>query len=175
MTTETELESLKVQATELGMEFGAMIGSETLRLRITEELEKRAKESSPDVPEKVTPAPETAFEMKRRCLALKRVRITCMNPNKKAWQGEFITVGNAVIGSVTHFVPFNLDWHIPQIILDTIKERNCQIFYPAKDGKGRKVATAKMIREFGVEDLTSLTSEELTELAQRQAMASGTI
>lgn len=104
---------------------------------------------------------------------LVRIRVTCMNPAKKEWEGEIFTVGNSVIGTHKRFVPFNADegWHVPQIMLDMIKNRECQVFITEKSKHGVSVRRGKLIKEFAVEVLPPLTEEELKDLAQRQAMA----
>ena len=49
-----------------------------------------------------------------------------MNPAKKEWTGEIMTVGNRVIGSVKKFIPFNADdgWHVPYIMYEQLRERH---------------------------------------------------
>lgn len=119
------------------------------------------------------------FRLKRESLKLVRVRITCMNPAKKEWEGEIFTVGNSNIGTIKKFVPFDVDegWHIPQIMLTMIKERQCQVFTTSKTKNGPSAVGAiavrqgKLIREFAIEILDPLTPEELQDLAQRQAMS----
>ena len=71
------------------------------------------------------------------------------------------------------FVPFNADdgWHVPYVIYQQLKERQCQIFQTATDARGNKVRKGKLIKEFAIEVLPPLTKEELEELARRQAMA----
>ena len=96
-----------------------------------------------------------------------------MNPAKKEWEGEIFTVGNAVVGSVKKYVPFNADegWHVPYIIYEALRERQCQIFVSSKTKNGVTMRQGKMIKEYAIEVLPPLTEEELKDLAQRQAMA----
>lgn len=104
-----------------------------------------------------------------------RIRVSCMNPNKKDWQGEIFTVGNASVGTFKKFVPFNTEdgWHVPRMILQAMQERQCQIFVNEKTKNGITVRKGKQIKEFAIEILPSLTQTELNELARRQAMANG--
>lgn len=104
---------------------------------------------------------------------LVRVRITCHNPNKSEWQGEIITFGNAAVGTLKRYVPFETEWHVERAILNVLKKRQYQHFYNAKDEKGNVYRASKLVREFAVEELAQLTEAELKELAQRQAMANG--
>ncbi len=104
-----------------------------------------------------------------------RIRVSCLNPNKKDWQGEIFTVGNAAVGTFKKFVPFNTEegWHVPRMILQAMQERQCQIFVNEKTKNGVTVRRGKQIKEFAIEILPSLTQTELNELARRQAMANG--
>ena len=110
---------------------------------------------------------------KREASELVRIRLTCMNPNKREWEGEIFSAGNSLVGTFTKYVPFNVDdgWHVPQIILEMIRARQCQIFYTEKSRNGVNVRKGKLIKEFNVEVLPPLTPAELHDLAQRQAMA----
>lgn len=176
-----EFEALKERATKLGLKFHPNIGEEKLREKVKEFMEKEAaeeKEEKSVEEEPVAPKPETDAEFRRRkkkeAAALVRVRITCMNPNKREWEGEFFIAANSVVGTFAKYVPFNTEWHVPQIILNQIQQRKCQVFYTALDGRGNKIRKGKLVPEFSIEILPPLTKKELHDLAQRQAMANGT-
>ena len=104
-----------------------------------------------------------------------RIRVNCMNPNKKDWEGEMYTVSNAVVGTFKKYVPFNNDqgWHVPNIIYKHMEERQCQIFYTFKNELGHKVRKGKLVKELAIEVMPPLTQKELDALAQRQMMAAG--
>jgi hypothetical protein len=106
---------------------------------------------------------------------LVRVRVTCMNPAKKEWDGEILSVGSAKMGTFKKFVKFNTDdgWHIPFIIYEYMKERKCSIFHTITDAKGQKIRKSKLVNEFNIEVMPPLTPEELKALAQQQAMEAG--
>ena len=110
---------------------------------------------------------------KADALRLIRIRLQCMNPAKKEWEGEIISVGNSVVGTVKKYIPFNADegWHVPRILLDTLQDRQCQVFTTVKSKNGINVRKGKLIKEFAIEILPPLTQDELKELAQRQAMS----
>lgn len=177
--TQDELSTLKARATQMGVSFHPSIGVEKLREKIAEAVAGTPKSEEPpavaDVP--AAPAVETLTQkrvrMKREALALVRIRVTCMNPAKAEWEGEVFTVGNSVIGSVRKFVPFNADegWHVPQAILQMMRERHCQVFVSTRDARGNTTRKGKLIKEFAIEVLPPLTEDELKDLAQRQAMA----
>lgn len=118
---------------------------------------------------------ETALErlvrLKAHANALIRVNISVMNPIMKEWDGEILTGGNSLIGSVKKYVHFNTPdgYHIPRVIYNILRDRECQIFFTTKDDRGNKVRRAKSIKEFAIEVLDPLTQQELDELAAAQA------
>ena len=118
-----------------------------------------------------------AKEARRNIARLVRCRITCMNPNKKNWTGEIVSVGSAKAGTFKKFIPFNLEepYHIPQIIFEHLKERKCAIRNIRKTPDGREEVDVKLIPEFAIEVLPPLTKAELEDLKRRQAMARGTV
>lgn len=170
-----ELATLKARADLLGITYHPSIGLEKLRDKINAAIEDDEPEDEPA--KVVAPKPESDAarrqRLKREALALVRIRVTCMNPAKNEWEGEMFTAGNSVMGSITKYVPFNIDegWHVPQIIYKQILQRQCQVFTSVRDAHGRMSRKGKLIREFSVEVLPMLTKEELDELARRQAMA----
>lgn len=190
-----ELSVLKDRATLMGIKFHPSIGLESLREKVntaaTTEGPVVNDEDEDEVDQEQNTAPETSSASDapvveslrdRRARKIKeantlvRIRVSCMNPAKKEWEGELFTVGNSSIGTFSKFVPFNVDegYHVPHVIYEQLKQRECQIFVQAKDIRGNKVRASKLIKEFNIEIMDPLTVEELTELAQRQAMANGT-
>ena len=185
----SEKEILKNRATTLGIKFHPNIGVDKLREKVNaamndevvveEEAEvvvvSTAKQATVENPGEVPV--ETKAQMhnrlRKQASKLVRIRISCMNPNKKDWEGEVFTVSNSVIGTFKKYVPFDNDegWHVPQVILNMIKERECQIFQTKKNERGVKMRVSKIIREFAVEILDPLTSDDLKDLATKQAMA----
>jgi hypothetical protein len=176
-----ELTSLKQRADLMGISYHPTIGLETLRKKVNAKIEGDVSED-PE-PEVVTPAPATKvveespaakrLRLRNEAAALIRIRLTCMNPNKKEWEGEIITAGNSAVGTFKKYIPFNAEegWHVPTIIYKQLVQRECQIFVTRRDERGNKVREGKMIKEFAIEVLPPLTKEELDDLAQRQAMS----
>lgn len=183
VVAQDELAVLKVRADLLKIPYHPSIGVDKLREKVAAALSDEPAVIAPVVASAPEAAPaEPAVEtepmrlrrIKRQALALVRIRLTCMNPAKKDWEGEIITTGNSLIGTVAKFVPFiNADegWHVPHIIYEQLVGRMCQIFVAKKLKNGATVREGKLIREFAIEVMPSLTQEELHELAQRQAMA----
>jgi len=173
---EAALEELKARATMLGVKFHPSISAEKLREKLAEHAAAQ-EANQPAAPEPVVAAAETAGQKRKRLqdeqTKLVRVRLTCMNPNKREWEGELFSIGNNVVGTIKKYVPFNAPngWHIPQIMLNMIQERQCQIFENKKAKNGVTVRQGKLIKEFAIEILDALTPEQLHDLAQQQAMA----
>lgn len=168
-----ELATLKERADLMGVDYHPSIGLEKLRAKVLAAQAGEPEEAEPAVKEVAESASALQMRLRNTANELIRVRVSCMNPAKKEWEGELLTAGNSVVGSFTKFVPFNIEdgWHVPRIIFNQLKERQCQIFYTVNDERGNKVRKGKLIREFAIEILPNLTPEELQELAQRQAMA----
>lgn len=176
VNTNEELETLKARARLMNIPFSPNIGVESLRKKInavlaTENVEEETDSFElPEVQKK-----ETIDEIRRRVGVLERVRITCMNPNKKEWSGETISIGSAKLGTYKYYVPYNAVWHLPNIIVDHLRDKEFQYFYEEKDKMtGKKFTASKLMREFAIESLPPLTYKELEDLAKRQAME-GTI
>lgn len=129
------------------------------------------------------PATEAAAEtpsqrkgrLRRESTKLVRINISCMDPAKQKHKGELICVGNRNIGTIQRFVPFNKDWHVEQIILDALLEKNYMVFDEEKTPRaGIIIKTPRNVPAFNIRILPPLTEGELKDLAQRQAMANGT-
>lgn len=160
-----ELATLKARADMLGVKYHPSISLEKLREKVNASLAPEQKEVAATVVDRA--------ELQRKASELVRIRVTCMNPAKKEWEGEIFTVGNSVVGTFKKYVPFNADegWHVPRIIYEQIKARECQIFVTVKGPRGNTTRKGKLIKEFAIEVLDPLTEEELRDLAQRQAMS----
>lgn len=171
-----ELETLKGRADKLGIKYHPSISVDKLRDRISETLEGKEEEPEKEKDPVVGKETENEFRLRKRKEANKlvRVQITCMNPTKSEWEGEVFTTGNSYIGTFSKYVPFNVEWHVPQVILKQIKQRQCQVFISKRSSRGQTERVGKVIKEFNVAELEPLTEQELTELRRRQAMANNT-
>ena len=173
-----ELTLLKQRAQTLGIKFHPSIGLEALRSKVNGAItgEEEAEPADDVAVAAAEPVVETKVQLRNRlrkeAAQLVRIRITCMNPNKKEWKGEVFTASNSMVGTFRKFVPFNVEdgWHVPQILLNMIKARQFQTFYTVKNDRGVAIRKGKLVPEFAIEVLPPLTEKELTELARRQAM-----
>lgn len=176
-----ELAALKARADLMTLSYHPNIGLEKLREKVNAAMADEPK-AVKEVPKSKTEAVEAAVETdtqrrlrkRREATALVRIRIQCMNPAKKEWPGEIISVGNSLVGNLTKFIPFTDaedGWHVPRMLYKHLLERQCQVFITKTDARGNKSRVGKLIREFSIELLPDLTPEELHDLAQRQAMS----
>lgn len=182
--TEDELAVLKARADHMGVGYHPNIGLDTLRERVkakqTEMLDDQDKEQKDaDAPtvlpmQKAETQTEKRIRLKNESNTLIRIRVTCMNQNKREWEGEIFTTGNSHIGTFRKYVPFGVEYHVPKIIFTMIEQRECQMFFTVIDPQTRrKTRRGRLIKEYAVEVLRGLNPEELKDLAQRQAMAKG--
>lgn len=175
----SELDLLKERARTLGVEFSGNIGIETLKSRIEAKMNGTPDESAQE------PAVEVALTREQReqalreklqaeALVLVRCRIYNLNPSKRDLRGEIVTVRNRYVGTVRKFVPFGEEtdagYHIPKILYDDLKARQFQQI-GTKQKAGQIEVKTRMVPEYSLEILPPLTTEELEELALKQAAA----
>lgn len=127
----------------------------------------------------VSNEPETEGQkrnrLRREAMALVRVRVSCMDPAKKKLKGELLCVSNRNFGTIQRFIPFNREWHIEKVLYDLLVEKEYMVFDREKTGRaGIEVVEPRNVPAFNIQVLPPLTSGELKDLAQRQAMADGT-
>jgi len=194
----SELDLLKERAEVMGISFHPNIGIEKLKAKIEE------RQSPPEIAEPQPYAEEEAAtitqaaaandldvftpgvketaqqiqnKLKKDALRLVRVRVTCMNPIKSNMPGDIFNVGNAVTGGIRKYVPFNGEpWHVPNIILQHMKDKKYTAYYEVPvPGKRHKAKKTRQVPEFAIEVLPPLTSQEMKDLRQRQAMAASAV
>ena len=168
MDKKEKLEALKRHATELGIVFRDNISAKTLQKRIYEKIPNPVKAAIKKQPVK----PMTPGERFLDAHKLVRIRLTCMNPDKRNWPGEIFTIRNRVIGTIRKYVPFienEEGYHVPNSIYKMLKNKQCQALYDVRMPKGQKVTRSKLIKEFSIERLPDLTLQELKDLAAKQA------
>lgn len=169
-----QLDVLKERANKLGIDFHPNIGEEKLRAKINEKLDDTEEVKKADKVMTEEQAKRVVRNAKHKeAMRLVRCRVTCMNPNKREWEGEILTASNA-IASAKKYVPFNGEpYHVPRILLNMMMERKCQVFKTVPGPRGNKVRKGHLIPEFSIEILPDLTPAEASELAKQQALAAG--
>ncbi len=173
LPTEDEREVLLARAKEIGLSHSPNIGTDKLRERVNEKLLGTPNEAEP-VEESPTANVNPFYALRQKATALKRVRITNLNPNKKHAEGEWFRAGNSVVPTITRFVAFEIDEHVEVMLLNTIKKR--KYVSVAQPGKREKALAAQMAsppkrlrNEFSIEYLEPLTEAELKALAAQQS------
>lgn len=182
-----ELALLKERADIMGIKYHPSIGMDKLKEKIKEKTAPPVEAASPEeydsmanginVSKASKGAPVIESEgqkrvrLRKNATKLVRIRLTCMNPSKNSLPGEIFSAGNAAIGMVKKFVPFNAEagWHVPQIIYTQIKDRKYVAHYEVKIGN-KKIKKHKLLPEFAIELLPPLTDIEIKELSQRQLL-----
>ena len=166
--------SLKKQADRLGVAYKSNTSIATLQKAISEKLnEPVGGEDSPE-PEatevKITkPKGKTADDYYNEAMKLVRVIITPMESTKATnLESELFCAGNGVVGTVKRTIPFGEEWHVEQILLNSIKEKKYQMFMSKKNAQGAVITTAKLVPAYSISILDPLTQEELDNLAEMQ-------
>ena len=164
---EDELEVLKQRADLLGIKYSKNVKLATLKAKIEAQIEEKVVKE-----ESALTLQQIKNKAKEEQLKLVRIRLSLMNPMKKTWRGEVITVANALIGTVRKFIPFDPKfykngYHVPQCILDTLRERKFVNITTHQNGPRVEVEKEE-IPEFSIEILPQLTPKELEDLAKEQ-------
>ena len=159
----TELQLLKEKADALGVEYKSNVSVKTLAKLIKEFEEQDAQDDGLTDNERTKKVLDEATK-------LVRVIITPMDSTKRDYQGDVFSAGNAVVPTMTKYIPFGVEWHVPQIILNAIKEKVMNKFTAKKDERGREYREYQEAKAYSIQELPPLTKEELEELAKSQEM-----
>ena len=102
---------------------------------------------------------------------LHRVIITCNDPQKADQSGDIISVSNGEVGNIRFYFHFNKPWHVPEIVLETLKESKLFLHSSRKDG--REVVTREVPR-YNIQYLPALDDKQRERIAAKQAAALAT-
>jgi len=179
---QTTLEKLKAEAQFLGIEFHHNSG-ETKLLQLIKDFKNKSskKEEKEEVvvvkeeKEEVVVVKEKTKqqrhdELRKSQTKLIRVIVHCNNDNKSEMKGDFFTASNKIVGDYKKFVPFDNEegFHIPQILLDTMRDKQCLKFRSQKNADGVEIKAPYLAKEYTIEVLPPLTQKELDKLAAAQ-------
>lgn len=176
--------ALKQAAKLMGMTFHPSIGYDKLLAKYNEMVAAETEEedftdedgsdrrvvnvpTDPEVGLREETPRETEFRVRKEMRKLVRVEVQCLDPLKKAWNGEICTVANDVF-TVRRMIPFNTEWHIEQCLADFLEERVYQYFVETTVN-GNKVQVPKTGKAFSVKYLDPLTPKQMGLLAIKQA------
>ena len=115
---------------------------------------------------------EVSDKRTKDALKLVRCMITCNNKNKTSYKGEIFAARNAVVEAVKKFIPVGLPPHVPQILLNVIKEKQYQTFVEETLPNGMKVNKPHLINEYNIQILDPISKDEL-EAIKRKQLAEG--
>ncbi len=163
-----QLDELKSQADLLGLAYHPSIGMDKLREKLAEHKAGNETTSMEDGPVTSTLL-QRKREAKLAATKLVRVKVACMNPNKKAHKGTLRSAGNDLVGTVKRFIPFNKIWHVEAILLKQLQKAAFTQFEEVNTKDGITIKRPISVKEFSVEVMPDLTKEELAKLAKSQA------
>lgn len=107
-------------------------------------------------------------------MKLVRLRITNLDPKKKDWPGEFVTVANDYIGTVRKYIPFGEKtangYHVPYCIYEFLRDKKYLHLRTSNNKTNREQIDVdeRDLREYSLEILEPLTEAEIAELKQIQ-------
>ena len=165
--------SLKKQADLLGIQYKANVSMATLQKAIKDKLEAPTSVEASDAVQStagqaVVAKGKTAEQLHSEAMKLVRVIITPMDSLKASnMDSDVFCAGNSVVGTVKRVIPFGVEWHVEQILLNSIKERKFQMYTIKKHGN-REETVARQVRAYSVTELDPLTQEEIDALADVQ-------
>lgn len=103
-----------------------------------------------------------------------RVKVVNMDPTKKNHTAELFTFSNDSVGTIKQVVPLDspVGFHIPQVLLEVIRERKYRITKYRKGrgirGQEEDIPYSVELPSFSVEVLPPLSAAELDNIKQRQ-------
>lgn len=169
--------SLKKQADRMGIPYKSNTSVATLQKLIKERLEapiggedsKEPKTAEGTGSKKQLTKGELAEANYKEAMKLVRVIITPMEATKATnLESEMFCAGNSLVGTVKRTIPFGVEWHVEQILINSIKEKKYQMFISKKNHLGVDVVSARMVPAYSITTLDPLTQEELDKLADLQ-------
>lgn len=156
--TKTEIELLKEQLDERGISYKANSSKATLE-KLLEQADKQDEQE--DSNSQLQALKDEAFK-------LVHVIITPNDPLKQQMGQEYFGVGNSVLGTIARVIPFGENWLVENILLQSIKEKQTQLFTTRRDSKGNDYVESKIVPAYQITELPLPTKDEIDELAKLQ-------
>ena len=176
-------DELKARAEELGLSYNSNIKTDALAELITnaengltpeivaaakeaEEVSKKLVADKPvetPVENKAKTVGQVKAEARKNAMKLVRCVVTSMDKDKADLSGEIISCGNSMTGMIKKFIPFGKEWHVPKVILDTLKDKKMLMTRDRRTDKGT-VKEHYEVSQYNVQILPDLTQEELNRL-----------
>lgn len=176
-------DELKVRAEELGISYNSNIKTDALAELITNaengltpEIVAAAKEAEEVAKKLVAEKPvevvvenkaktvgQVKAEARKNAMKLVRCVVASMDKDKADLSGEIISCGNSMTGMIKKFIPFGKEWHVPTVILETLKDKKMLMTRDRRTDKGT-VKEHYEVSQYNVQILPDLTQEELNRL-----------
>lgn len=178
---ETPIAQLKKKADLLGIQYKGNISAKALAELVDAKLNEPVggaadateSEGTPEV--KATKAQTAKAETEQlqsdyeKAMKLIRVVITPREATKAAnLESEIFCAGNSVVGTVKRTIPFGREWHVEQVLINSIKEKMYQQFTSKKNAAGIPITVSRLVPAYSIAVLEPLTKEELDALALQQ-------
>lgn len=154
----TEIELLKEQLTERGIKFKSNASKATLEKLLLQADEAEEQESQN----------EDLKSLQDDAMRLVHVIITPNDPLKQQIGQEYFGAGNAVLGTVARIIPFGEQWLVEKMLLDSIKEKQTQLFLTKRNSKGEEYVECKNVPAYQITELPLPSKAELEDLAKAQ-------
>lgn len=162
----SEKELLLQRAEQLGIEANSKMSVERLRSLVNETL------TEPEKKEEEVAKPFNISEYRKNKTKLVRISIRNLDPADADKKGEFFTVSNKFLGTITKFIPYQSPaadaYHVPECLLSLLKNKRYTSNSYVKDGATKTRIVSTSVPKFSIQILPPLTKRELAELKQRQ-------
>lgn len=176
-------DELKARAEELGISYNSNIKTDALAELISnaeqgitpeiaeaakaaEEVSKKLGEDKPKeekVENKARTIGQVKADARKASLKLVRCIVTSMDKDKADLSGEIISCGNSMTGMIKKFVPFGKEWHVPVVLLETLRDKKMLMVRDRRTPKGT-IKEHYEVPQYNVQILPDLTQEELNRL-----------
>lgn len=193
-----ELSMLKQRAKLMNIVFSNNIGIDALRAKIADAIEGNKGESTQDdvsgqapvaqanpleaaAPQAPVAAPAKVKTLRQKILEenmrLIRLRIVNLDPKKKDLPGEFFTVANEFLGTVTKYIPYGEvtdgGYHVPYCLYKMLRDKKFLSIRTKNDrnNSNQIKVEQRWANEFSLEILEPLTPDEILKLASAQTAA----
>lgn len=163
------------RAALLGISVHPMAKNETIAAKIAAKLRDEPDPEAPVPAAPVAPVAEASAPVVDKELhpakRLRRVIITCNDPQKADQTGDIVSVSNGEVGNLRFYFHFNKPWHVPEIVLATLRES--KLFLHSSRRDGRDVVTREVPR-YNIQELEPLDEKQRERIAAKQAAALAT-
>ena len=172
MTDEIENDEYRTELLEraalMGLNIHPKAKNETIAAKIAAALRDEPDPETGEVETPVAVAEAPAAKEYHPAKRLHRVIITCNDPQKADQTGDVLFASNGVVGDIRFYFPFGKPWHVPEMILNTLKESKLFLHSSRRDGQE---VVSREVPRYNIEYLPALSDKERNQIAVKQAAA----